>query len=1212
MAETHSLRLEIDGSAARRGAADYAAAIKKIETATQRMVSATDTSLSRLERRIGNVNFSKIASSISVLNGIKVNRQTVFAIDALSKSLSSIVGVRPVAVKTINDFSAALRSIQTSNINLKRINDISSAMSSFRAPTQTQLRNLQSFVNVINNLRPPANAGSVVAQIQRITNAINQLRASMQALNTGGPGTLRLPRVVGGGVTGGGAAAAGGGGSGGGWTYRYGGTLRQGNAPIPAWMGMGPGRSSVAGMRGFENQFSLPYQAGSAIRSAAGALTVGNFLQQVVQATDDTQKFRSALTALGQSSEDVEAQMGRVRDVVRAYGMNLRETQDMFASFTHAVTSTGVAMESAESMFSNASLSMRAMGMDRVQQEGAFRALGQMFSKGRIMSEELFGQLAEHWRGFPGMIAESLNVTLPQLREAIEKNGLDPRVLELVIERYRQSMEGAIDSALNRPTVAIERLRTEWQLLLSDMGEGAVGQALTSELNRLRDIVASPEFRDFAFKIGTGLADVIRAVGSAAFWATQNIETLSTVLKTLVIVAGANAVIGLGGAFANLARPIMVVIEVLRSMSGGLTRVAASAGSSASALGGLGVVLRTILGFLTGPVGASIAVLSGVAAAIAYAWDETLTWGRHTTTVGDVIKTVWSESVSAVSGFVSAAWDLLSSFGSRVLQLFRDIGATIGATISDTLVGRAIAEFGRGVGQAGSWVAGQFRGAVNPVVEPVVARAAAATAQRNAFRAQEETAAGARRDLQNQQAFGAAERAAGVDDDRLPTPPIPPGRLQDYLLNNGRGGAAGRRASERFTDFRSSLDPSFRVAAELAEGLEMIRAAEARGQVTTAESIALQGRLRDSLLESAGVLDPSARAQQRLNEVIGLANGLLEQRIITEERHAQIIETARLNLEEQLNPYEYQLRLMREETELLGMSSRQMEVEQRVRRIVNDLKRDGVIVTDEMTAALRREAEANTRAAKAQRDSEEGLASWANSFGSIDVELRKLESTIATDLTDALAEFVTTGKASFNDLAQSIVRDINRLIIQNGIRELARSLGLISGDNSSGFSGGGLTGAVGGLFSGIFGSGGLFGGGEMARPSPDFIGPMPSSGGLLSAVGSWLASFFQEGGVSTNPVSRGLMPASAFVNAPHYAEGTANTRGGIPAVLHPNEAVIPLSRNRRVPVEMKGGGGGATIVMNISTPDANSFRKSQAQIARDFGTAFNRQMSRNT
>lgn len=68
------------------------------------------------------------------------------------------------------------------------------------------------------------------------------------------------------------------------------------------------------------------------------------------------------------------------------------------------------------------------------------------------------------------------------------------------------------------------------------------------------------------------------------------------------------------------------------------------------------------------------------------------------------------------------------------------------------------------------------------------------------------------------------------------------------------------------------------------------------------------------------------------------------------------------------------------------------------------------------------------------------------------------------------------------------------------------------------------------------------------------------------------AGLFKEGGLVGSPVSSARVASGLFANAPHFAEGTANT-SGIPAVLHDNEAVIPLSRNRKVPVELNSSGG---------------------------------------
>lgn len=90
-------------------------------------------------------------------------------------------------------------------------------------------------------------------------------------------------------------------------------------------------------------------------------------------------------------------------------------------------------------------------------------------------------------------------------------------------------------------------------------------------------------------------------------------------------------------------------------------------------------------------------------------------------------------------------------------------------------------------------------------------------------------------------------------------------------------------------------------------------------------------------------------------------------------------------------------------------------------------------------------------------------------------------------------------------------------------------------------------------------------------------------GGLFSLFG------LAEGGYSDGPgMSTHMVSPAVFRHAPHYAQGTANT-SGIPAVLHPNEAVIPLTKGRKVPVDMKQPdsakepGGDVLQTININT-----------------------------
>lgn len=122
------------------------------------------------------------------------------------------------------------------------------------------------------------------------------------------------------------------------------------------------------------------------------------------------------------------------------------------------------------------------------------------------------------------------------------------------------------------------------------------------------------------------------------------------------------------------------------------------------------------------------------------------------------------------------------------------------------------------------------------------------------------------------------------------------------------------------------------------------------------------------------------------------------------------------------------------------------------------------------------------------------------------------------------------------------------------------------------------------------GGGGFFGGGM---------------GGILLGAGlGLLGSIFSK--KKSEP--SGPKDPETPVGIRQYAEGTANT-SGIPAILHDNEAVIPLSKGRKVPVDfgddLASKRGNKTVVQNfnIQTPDADSFRKSQKQIAADAATS---------
>jgi len=169
---------------------------------------------------------------------------------------------------------------------------------------------------------------------------------------------------------------------------------------------------------------------------------------------------------------------------------------------------------------------------------------------------------------------------------------------------------------------------------------------------------------------------------------------------------------------------------------------------------------------------------------------------------------------------------------------------------------------------------------------------------------------------------------------------------------------------------------------------------------------------------------------------------------------------------------------------------------------------------------------------------------------------------------NALADFVTKGKADFGSLVDSLVADITRLAIQSAIvQPLMNALGGIGG------------GVGGGSAPGLFGGGGLlslFG----------FADGAAFLGGKVTA--------FARGGVVSGPT---MFPMTGGV-------GLMGEAG--------DEAILPLERGRGGKLGVNASGaGGVTVVMNITTRDADSFRRSEAQIAGSAGRAIDRATRRN-
>lgn len=112
-------------------------------------------------------------------------------------------------------------------------------------------------------------------------------------------------------------------------------------------------------------------------------------------------------------------------------------------------------------------------------------------------------------------------------------------------------------------------------------------------------------------------------------------------------------------------------------------------------------------------------------------------------------------------------------------------------------------------------------------------------------------------------------------------------------------------------------------------------------------------RLKHALLNVLDAANPVDAAHRRLAEAQDILNRSVAAGLITQEAAAQAYESLAFQMRDQLDPLAALNRAIDENIDLLRMSADQANIEGQLRRMVQDLQRDGVQLTKEETDALR-------------------------------------------------------------------------------------------------------------------------------------------------------------------------------------------------------------------------------------------------------------------
>lgn len=177
------------------------------------------------------------------------------------------------------------------------------------------------------------------------------------------------------------------------------------------------------GADAFGSLASFAKSAGAAIGIALSLSSIIAFGKEV---TTVTAKFEGMTNAI-EFARDRTGQKYRISrrtdQLKPQYGIQLQRISDAF----RLPEGDSIRGQATRDIFDAVGIAATVMNLSAEQSEGAFLALSQMASKGKVQAEELRGQLGERIPGALNIAARAMGVTQAQLNDMLDKGKSMPQ-----------------------------------------------------------------------------------------------------------------------------------------------------------------------------------------------------------------------------------------------------------------------------------------------------------------------------------------------------------------------------------------------------------------------------------------------------------------------------------------------------------------------------------------------------------------------------------------------------------------------------------------------------------------------------------------------------------------------------------------------------------------------------------------------------------------
>jgi len=288
---------------------------------------------------------------------------------------------------------------------------------------------------------------------------------------------------------------------------------------------------------------------------------------QALQASTALQSFNNQLNAITGGAPQAARSMEFINSTVERFNIPLQSAREGFLRLYASMSPAGMDAGMIENLFVGISQASATLGLSSDQVDRVTYAFSQMASKGKVMSEEVTGQLGDVIPGALSLMADAAGMSMADFKQAMEDGLVSGKAMEqlftnlpIVLEqRFGKGAAGAaktLQGQLNDLATSTMRLYEAFEPIVNSIA-GVVLPALSAGLADAQSAVAA-----FGMKI-EGINPATNLLSENAKNIYRNLEIVADTASSLVSI-----VQSLSGVFNALGGILSGTLQLFNAIAG--------------------------------------------------------------------------------------------------------------------------------------------------------------------------------------------------------------------------------------------------------------------------------------------------------------------------------------------------------------------------------------------------------------------------------------------------------------------------------------------------------------------------------------------------------------------------------------------------------------------------------------------------------------------